>query len=39
MTNDGMTVDNESERMYKEAEMHEYKVLYWHLSGQTVGKQ
>jgi len=36
MTNDRMTVDNESERMYKEAEMNEYKDLYCHLSGQTV---
>ena len=38
MTNDRMTVDNESERMQKEAEMNEFTVLYWHLSGQTVGK-
>jgi hypothetical protein len=38
MTNDRMTVDNESERMYKEAEMNEFEVQHWHLSGETVGK-
>jgi len=39
MTNDRMTVGYESERMYKEAEMNEFMVLYWHLSRQTVGKR
>jgi hypothetical protein len=30
-----MTVNNELERMWKEVGMTEFKVLFWHLPGQT----